>query len=356
MRRLSLAFGLAVAAAFTWTSFSWAEDGPALLMERGQLRRAAALAEARIQARPDDAEALRILARIRVQQGRYDEATKLGERAVAAAPGSADAHYALAEVFGVRAQEASVIHKAGWAKRFKQEVEAALAIDPGHEDALEAMIGFHRQAPGIMGGDKKQGAALVERLVKAHPVAGWNQKAQQAFAAKDSATGEQCLRRAAAAEGQGGKLALAGYLAAPWRKPGEAERLAREVVAAESWRAGGWAILAVLEARAGRWTEVEATLARAEASTAGNLGAHYQAARIMLEEGHDAARAEQLFRRYLQVEPEIGAPPHAAAWWRLGMALERQGKKADAVAALQKSLALDPKFENAKRDLKRLKG
>ena len=53
--------------------------------------------------------------------------------------------------------------------------------------------------------------------------------------------------------------------------------------------------------------------------------------------------------------PEIGAPTHANARWRLGQALEKQGRKDEALAEVSASVKADPKNEDAKKDLKRLK-
>ena len=44
------------------------------------------------------------------------------------------------------------------------------------------------------------------------------------------------------------------------------------------------------------------------------------------------------------------------AHWRLGLVLEKEGKKADAIAEVQTATRLDPKFEQAQKDLKRLRG
>ena len=98
-----MALAVALSSASTPTSFR-AEERLPTLMERGQLRRAASVAEGRLQSQPDDVEALRVLATIRARQRRFDEATRLAERAVAAAPRNAAAHYALAEVCGARAR------------------------------------------------------------------------------------------------------------------------------------------------------------------------------------------------------------------------------------------------------------
>lgn len=334
-----------------------ADDEPLALMDRGQMRRAAAVAESRIQSRPDDVEALRVLATIRAMQKRFDEATGLAERAVAAAPNDPHAHYALAQVSGMRTQSASVLKQPGLAKRFRKEAEQALAIDPNHEDALRGMIEFHRQAPGIMGGDRKKAAAYLDRLMHRNPTVGWLAKAEWATDDKDSVEAENDLRKAVAAGNDvSARIALANWLIQPWRKPDEAERLAREAIDAEPWRVGGWSLLAVGLAHQKKWSELESTLARAEAAVPGHLNPHYQAARVMITERLDAVRAEALLRRYLAVEPEIGAPSFAGAQWRLGQALELQGRKPEARAAFETAARLDPKLEGAKKDLKRLKG
>ena len=358
MTRSFLATTLAVMlAALLGSVPAEADDSPQTLMEHGRLRIAAAVAEIRIKANPSDAEALRVLATIRATQKQFDEATHLAERAVAAAPNDPSAHYALAQVAGMNAQTASMLKKPGLASRFKKETEKALALDPDDEDALEGMVTFHREAPGIMGGDKKKCAAFVDHLARLDPTRGWLQKADIAFDQKDSVLAESCLRKAVAAKGEASaKISLANWLIQPWRKPDEAERLAREAIEAEPWRTGGWALVAARQAYQKRWSEMDATLAEAEKAIPGNLGPHYQVARIMITQKIDPVRAEALLRRYLTVEPEIGQPTYAGAHWRLGQALELEGKKPEAIAEMQTAVRLDPKLDVPKKDLKRLKG
>jgi len=101
---------------------------------------------------------------------------------------------------------------------------------------------------------------------------------------------------------------------------------------------------------------MDATLAAAESAVPGNLGPHYQAARAIIAMRSEPARAEALLRRYLSVEPEIGMPSHAGAHWRLGQALELEGKKPEAITEMQTALRLDGSLDGAKKDLKRLKG
>jgi hypothetical protein len=77
----------------------------------------------------------------------------------------------MAQVAGMRAQASNVLKQPGLARRFKKEAEKALSIDPHHEDATEGMIAFYRQAPGIMGGDKKKAVAYLDRLMELNGLA-----------------------------------------------------------------------------------------------------------------------------------------------------------------------------------------
>src|SRR5690349_10686617 len=89
--------------ALAFSSVAHAQTDPQALYDRGELRKAAALCEQRIAANPNDVSSLAILASIRAEQDRFDEAMKLAEKAVALAPKSAAAHLALAEVNGQKA-------------------------------------------------------------------------------------------------------------------------------------------------------------------------------------------------------------------------------------------------------------
>jgi tetratricopeptide (TPR) repeat protein len=66
-------------------------------------------------------------------------------------------------------------------------------------------------------------------------------------------------------------------------------------------------------------------------------------------------RAERYFRKYLTMEPEGGEPHHAAAHWRLGLVLEKEGKNAEAIGEMEEALRAEPDFKEAKADLKRLR-
>ena len=330
-----------------------AEGDPAALYERGAYRRAAAAAAQRT-----DAGSLAVLARVRALEGRYDEAVALAERAVKAAPGSADAHYALSEAHGLAARSAGVLKSLGAGKAFKREAEAALAIDPRHVESMLALLEFHRMAPGIVGGDKKKRPALLDQLTAADPVRGWGMRAQDALRDRDTARAEQCWRKAVEADPASAraKVALAAWLAQGQRDLPLAEKLAAEAAELEPWRIASWQLLAGIQAFGKRWAELDATLARSEVAMEGRRDAWYAAGRQLVTDKAEPARAERYLRHYLGAEPEPAAPAPAAARWRLGLALEQQARKAEAIAELQTAVKLDPKFDPAKKDLKRLKG
>ena len=335
-----------------------ADDDAKTLFERGYQRKAKAICEQRLAANPKDAMAGATLARITANLGDYGKAVDLAVAAAAADPKNADVQYTLSECYGRKAQHSSVLNQPGLAGKMRKAADACLAIDPNHADGLEILVDFHRFAPGIMGGDKKKAKEFVERLTKADPVSGWMKQAEIAAEDKDSTRQAGCYRKAAAIQPPSGRaqVALASWLAPKYRDPATAEKLALAAVQAEPWRTGGWQVLAALYAFQGRYDELESVLQRSEAAEPTHLAPWYQAARQLIVTDQEPARAERYLRHYLSREPEIGAPTHAGARWRLGLALEQQGKKAEATAEIAAAVKADPKLEDAKKDLKRLKG
>ncbi len=339
-------------------SLAFAGHDARTLFERGSLRKAAMACEQRLAANPRDAEAGAILSRIASIRGEMSRALELAVAAAAADPKNADAQYALSEIYGRKARDASVLHQPGLAGKMRKAADAALALDPDHVDALEILVDFHRLAPGIMGGDRRKAAEFTQRLTRVDPVSGWLKQAELALGDKDTTQAGACFRQAAAADPANGRaqVALASWLAPRWRDPARAEKLALQAVEAEPWRVGGWQVLAALYAFQERWPELESVLERSQAVDPAHLAPWFQAGRQLVVSGKEAARAERYLRHYLSREPELGAPSHAAARWRLGLALERQGRKAEATSELAAAVKLDPKLEDAKKDLKRLKG
>lgn len=82
----------------------------------------------------------------------------------------------------------------------------------------------------------------------------------------------------------------------------------------------------------------------------------YQIGRLAAVSGERLERGEGALREYLAVGPEPNSPSLAAARWRLGMVLERQGRVAEARRECEAALVLDPKLEGARGSLRKLGG
>jgi tetratricopeptide (TPR) repeat protein len=94
----------------------------------------------------------------------------------------------------------------------------------------------------------------------------------------------------------------------------------------------------------------------AEKAVPDHLAPYYQAGRITFLQGPDYARSEKCFRKFLTQEPEPGPMTLPHAHWRLGLTLDKLGRRADAIAEMEQATRLKPDFEEAVKDLRRLRG
>jgi tetratricopeptide (TPR) repeat protein len=148
---------------------------------------------------------------------------------------------------------------------------------------------------------------------------------------------------------------LAGFYFSKPQKLDLAEKYARAGLKINGDRADAYLVMVRLLVQQQRWENLEALLAAAEKNIPDNLLPYYQAGLAILNEGTDFQRAERYFRKYLGHTPEPGAASLAHAHWRLGLVLEKENRKAEALKEIQTALALDSGLDTAKKDLKRLK-
>ena len=327
------------------------------LVAANRWRKAQPLAEAAVKANANDAEAACLLARIKMARGDADGALPLAERAAMLQPQNATYRAQVASIVGRQAQQASVFRQIGLGRRVKREAEAALAIDPNNLDALEIMMNFYDEAPSIIGGDKTQAKAMLARIKSINPAQGLIFDADAALDAKQPAKAGELYRAAVAANPShaGARRLLVNHLTLPeFRNLADAETHARELVTLAPDRADSYAALAFTLAAQKKIAELDATLTLAASKVPENLYPAYRAANGLLTAETELPRAEKLLRQYLAQDSELGFPSHAAAHWRLGLVLEKQGRKAEAIAELKQAVAGDPKLDPAKADLRRL--
>lgn len=102
----------------------------------------------------------------------FQQGQILGERAVAAEEGSADAHFALFCNLGelLRIDGESFTSLFGL-RRMMKELDRALEINPAHIGALSAKGTLLVRLPGLLGGDSEKGERLLQQVIKQAPKA-----------------------------------------------------------------------------------------------------------------------------------------------------------------------------------------
>jgi tetratricopeptide (TPR) repeat protein len=352
--------GLAPPTPLTW-GLPADEPSPQALIKAGHWKRARAEVEPLYKANPNNAELNYLMSQIDDAFGDLSNARTLAEKAVALKGNESRYHRQLADVYGETAETASLFAKGGWAKKFKAEADTAAALDLKSLEARFDLLEFYLQAPRLMGGGKDKAAAMAEEIGKIDPAQGYIAQARLAQDRKDTEAQESSLLRAAAAEPNDHNIFLAVaefYLRQPQPNFPSAGNYARKAIESDPGRVDAYALLATSLASGARWNDLESTLAQAEAKVPDDQVPYYRAAVAILTQANpgsqELSRAEGYFRKYLSAEPEGGEPPLAAAHWRLGEVLEKEGRKSEAMSELHTALRLKPDLEGAKKDLKRL--
>lgn len=328
------------------------------LIEAGHWKRARQIAESRIQANPKDAQAYTWLSKVKSGFGDLDGALADAERAVALDGGNASYHGQLAEICALIADKSSALKGLMYVRRMRKEIDAALAIDPKHVDTLLVDMMFTFKAPAIAGGDKRKARSIADRIVSISPAWGYLAHARLLQDSTDDKTTEDMLLKAvkAAPAFYRARASLARFYCctAQHKRPDLAISAANEAIAIDPSAAPAYELLARVYATEGRWQGLDRVLARAEQAVPDDLSFYYAAAAALVESGQDLRRAERYIGRYLGQAVEGRQPTHAQARWLLGTLFEKEGRRPDAIREMQTAIRLEPDFELAKKDLKRL--
>jgi len=329
-----------------------------------------------LQRAPNDAHLLSDLSVVDRAFARWDAALANAEKAVAVAGSSVEAHSKLADALGGKLlvsdadPRVGTFTKISLAHRFRKEIDRTLELDPNDLDALQDLARFYWHAPGIVGGDKQKARETADRLFRIAPDRG-------AIARADIASDEgDAPRRAAAIEGiwreavaarpesyDAHAALAAAYLdratvegASGANHLAAAEAEAKRALAMDSSRVDGYRVLASVYVLGARWNELDGLLKQARASVPDDRAPEFSAAVTILTSGapQQLSRAEQMLREYLSQAVEGREPTSATAHWRLGLVLEREGRRGDALRELQLAVQQDGSLEAARVDLKRL--
>jgi hypothetical protein len=300
------------------SGLTFAQQTPAeQWIEAGHWKRARTVVEARMREAPRDPLANFLLSQIRGAFGdRSSTPLSLAETAVSLDGRTARYHRQVAEVLGVSAQHANAFQQLMLARRFRKEIDAALALDGRDVQAHRDLLEFYLLAPGIAGGSRRQAAAEADRIAALDAAEGLLAKARVASFDRHAAQASAFLKEAANVQPPSYRahIALAEFSLEPEHAdPAAAESAARDAIAQDPGRADAYAELAAVYAGRGASSELDAVLDRAGREVGDDLYPSYRAAASLLAGARDLDRAARYLRAYMAQEPEGNRPTQAEA-------------------------------------------
>jgi tetratricopeptide (TPR) repeat protein len=232
-------------------------------------------------------------------------------------------------------------------------------LNPKHVDALLIKSVFLTEAPAFIGGDRRKAVQVADEMPRIQAEHGYLNLARFAKAEKNYGKMENAYQKALAANPRSYRAVygLANLYCCVIPSPNwdAADQRAREAIALDPTRVGGYAVLAATLAHAQRWADLDALMVQSEKSVPDDLSPYYFAAKVLRETGADTPRAERYLQKYMSEEPEGETPTLSFARWQLALVYEKQGRKAEAVKLMQTVVAALPGLDEPKRDLKRMK-
>lgn len=280
-------------------------------------------ARAQVAAPSPDDTALECLGRISMAMNRPKEASEFFEKAIKANDRVASHHLWLGNALGNLADSTSKIKLPFLARRVKSEFEKTVALDPTSVDGRSGLVEFYSQAPGVMGGSRERALEQVREIMKLNPMRGHFKAADLYLRDKKTAEAER-------------------------------ELITAEQIAPDS-AATGYTLGSFYQNQQ-RWSEAFAVYDRMERRFPAEWLVRFQVGRTAALSGAQLERGERELRGLIaSPPPDMTTPTLAGAHHRLGMVLEKGGKKELARSEYQRAVTLAPSNEAAKRSLAALR-
>ena len=290
--------------------------------EKGDYGKAIAILKEAAEKEPGDGDIQLLLTKSYLEDKKYDEAVKSGEKAVADNPKSSLYHQWLGEAYGEKADHASALSAFGLARKTQKEFETAVQLDEHNFDAAQDLVEYDCTAPGMVGGGEDKAKPLIEKLMAMDPVEGHFAAGVCRAAKKDLA------------------VADAEYAKALESHPKTADRL--------------FDIGDYFQQR-GQGDKLLEVAAQGEKLAPKDPRGKYYLAVGRILKGENGPEAEKLLREYLEEAPVRSTypGPWEAHYW-LGRYYEGQKNTAKAKDEYREALKLNAKFKRAQEALKQV--
>lgn len=317
MKLLSLKVWAALLLLLLVASVSAADPAVNELLSRGQMNDAIHVLISR-----DDPESLHLLSRAYYAIEDWDNAVRMGERAVSLRPGEANYHLWLAREYGEKAADSNPLKAAGIARKAKNEFERAVRLDPTNVQGRADLSEYYVEAPAIMGGGlgkAREQALIMEKYDPA--MTHW----------------------------------ILGKVAEKEKRWDEAEREYRAGIAVAKNPADYWLHVASLDRKLERLDEMQRNVRTAVAQPGKPADTYYNAASVLYEGGRDFPTAIQYLRQYLASGQLVEDSPAFRAHYLLGRIYQGMENRSAAAAEYQAALDLASGFEPARLALQQLR-
>lgn len=279
---------------------------------------ALAALQALTRSEPDNAEAFSLLGRAQLRAGDPEAAVESLERAVKLDPTKAERHYLLGQAYGSNINNVGMLSKLGYAGKIRSAFARAVELDPDHINSRFALLQYYLQAPGIAGGSEDKARAQAAEIARRNPARGHAARAQ-----------------------------LLQYE----EKPDEAIAAWREAVAADPAYAGARMSLGLSLHAAGKLDEAFEVFAAMQRELPEAGQGWYQFGRLAVLNGQRLEQGEAALRQFMRLPRADGLPEPKHAHYRLGQVLALRGQVEAARTELQRALALDAGFKEAREAL-----
>lgn len=297
-----------------------ADADPMALLKAGKADQALHALNVIVAHEPNNAQAHNLLSRVYYQLELWDNSIHMAEKAVALEPQNSLYHLWLGQAMGRKAEDANPLTAFSLARKVKTEFERAVALDPNNFPARADLSEFYLEAPNFLGGDK-------------------NKARQQAdfMARRDPALAHYINARIEEKQGNSG-----------------AEVEYKKAIAASNEPAHYWVELAHFYRRTGRFSEMEAAVSQSLGAARPGDVTEFDSAALLLHAGRNFAGATQMLRHYVSQQDPSEDGPVFEAHYLLGILLEKQGKKKEAVIEFMAAVTLAPQYKPARDALVRV--